>query len=103
MRPPRQWAVWMVVVVGATLVVQPCSALDGQRQGLVLPVESSEEQSGEPEPGPVPIWIRVHFELTRLLAGDRTVHRALLKVVLPRMMPTEVRVPDSTQLQGNHR
>jgi hypothetical protein len=65
MKPPRLWLVWLVVVMG--VIIQTRSTLAGPRQVLVMPSEAPDEASSEPEPGPVPIWIRTRIPVDRLL------------------------------------
>jgi hypothetical protein len=64
MKPPRRWMVWLVVLVmGIGWASEPCRALTAPDRRLVIPIEAPEEQSGEPEPGPVPIWIGTQLML----------------------------------------
>lgn len=50
MRPPRRWMVWMVVLgTGAGVVWPTHPAIAGPAQRMVLPAESPNDQSGEPD------------------------------------------------------
>jgi hypothetical protein len=104
MKPPRRWAVWMVVVVlSAGVGFRVRTALAESRGGPVLPAELQREQSGEPEPGPVPIWIRMHLELTRLLQAARVANDAVLAELLLRSDATENRAPIDGQRWGRRK